>query len=76
MYELHIYTMGDRGYAAEVRRILDPSGRLFTSVISAVIFHAASMHPPPALTPSLFHSKTAPRVQPNIWTLPWSTITS
>ena len=36
LYELHIYTMGDKHYAAEIRRILDPTGRLFTSVISQV----------------------------------------
>ncbi|KAG2454620.1 hypothetical protein HYH02_000461 [Chlamydomonas schloesseri] len=33
-YEMHIYTMGDKTYAAEVRRLLDPSGRLFSSVIA------------------------------------------
>lgn len=33
-YELHIYTMGDKHYAAEIRRLLDPTGRLFASVIS------------------------------------------
>ncbi|KXZ53510.1 hypothetical protein GPECTOR_7g960 [Gonium pectorale] len=33
-YEMHIYTMGDKAYAAEVRRLLDPGGRLFTSVIA------------------------------------------
>ncbi|GAX83989.1 hypothetical protein CEUSTIGMA_g11414.t1 [Chlamydomonas eustigma] len=34
LYELHIYTMGDKQYAAEIRGILDPRGRMFTSVIS------------------------------------------
>jgi RNA polymerase II C-terminal domain phosphatase-like 3/4 len=24
LFELHIYTMGDKQYAAEIRRILDP----------------------------------------------------
>eukprot|EP00198_Chlamydomonas_reinhardtii_P010452 XP_001699789.1 predicted protein [Chlamydomonas reinhardtii] len=33
-YEMHIYTMGDKTYAAEVRRLLDPTGRLFSSVIA------------------------------------------
>jgi RNA polymerase II C-terminal domain phosphatase-like 3/4 len=39
LYELHIYTMGDKHYAAEIRRILDPRGRIFTSVISQVCVH-------------------------------------
>ncbi|GFR40541.1 hypothetical protein Agub_g1114 [Astrephomene gubernaculifera] len=34
VYEMHIYTMGDKTYAAEVRRLLDPTGRLFSSVIA------------------------------------------
>ncbi|GAB4818767.1 hypothetical protein N2152v2_005813 [Parachlorella kessleri] len=29
LFELHIYTMGDREYAAEMARLLDPGGRLF-----------------------------------------------
>ncbi|GLC65111.1 hypothetical protein PLESTF_000247700 [Pleodorina starrii] len=33
-YEMHIYTMGDKTYAAEVRRLLDPTGRLFASVVA------------------------------------------
>jgi RNA polymerase II C-terminal domain phosphatase-like 3/4 len=36
LYELHIYTMGDRAYAARVRQLLDPRRtHMFTSVISA-----------------------------------------
>lgn len=35
--ELHVYTMGDRGYAREMARLLDPSGRLFNErVVSQV----------------------------------------
>ena len=34
MFDLCIYTMGTRAYAAEVRAVLDPEGRLFSSVIS------------------------------------------
>ncbi|KAJ9533805.1 hypothetical protein QJQ45_026891, partial [Haematococcus lacustris] len=34
LFEMHIYTMGDRAYAAAVRALLDPQRRLFTSVIS------------------------------------------
>ncbi|KAG2484635.1 hypothetical protein HYH03_016588 [Edaphochlamys debaryana] len=34
VYEMHIYTMGDKTYAAEVRRLLDPAGRLFSSVVA------------------------------------------
>ncbi|GIL83980.1 hypothetical protein Vretimale_10976 [Volvox reticuliferus] len=33
-YEMHIYTMGDKTYAAEIRKLLDPTGRLFASVIA------------------------------------------
>ncbi|EFJ47947.1 hypothetical protein VOLCADRAFT_91454 [Volvox carteri f. nagariensis] len=33
-YEMHIYTMGDKTYAAEVRKLLDPTGKLFSSVIA------------------------------------------
>lgn len=29
MYELHIYTMGTRGYAEAVAKEIDPSGSLF-----------------------------------------------
>jgi RNA polymerase II subunit A-like phosphatase len=37
LYELHIYTMGDKGYAALMADILDPEHRLFVGrVISAV----------------------------------------
>jgi NLI interacting factor-like phosphatase len=37
LYELHIYTMGDRSYAAEVARILDPDRRYFAErIISQV----------------------------------------
>jgi hypothetical protein len=36
MYELHIYTMGDRAYAREIAALLDPGGRLFAGrVVSA-----------------------------------------
>jgi TFIIF-interacting CTD phosphatase-like protein len=36
-YELHIYTMGDRDYAAEMARRLDPQRRLFAErIISSV----------------------------------------
>ena len=28
-YELHIYTMGTRNYAAEVSKIIDPDGKIF-----------------------------------------------
>lgn len=36
-FELHVYTMGDRDYAAEMAKLLDPSGRFFHGrVISAV----------------------------------------
>ncbi|KAI7844187.1 hypothetical protein COHA_002322 [Chlorella ohadii] len=35
-FELHVYTMGDRDYAAEMAKLLDPEGRLFHGrVISA-----------------------------------------
>jgi RNA polymerase II subunit A-like phosphatase len=34
MFELCIYTMGNRAYAAAVRSILDPDRRLFVSVVS------------------------------------------
>jgi TFIIF-interacting CTD phosphatase-like protein len=37
LYELHIYTMGDKAYAALIAKLLDPSGRLFGDrVISQV----------------------------------------
>lgn len=36
LFELHIYTMGDKHYAAEIKKILDPAGRLFASTISQV----------------------------------------
>lgn len=37
LFELHIYTMGDRDYAAEMARRLDPSRRLFAErIISSV----------------------------------------
>jgi hypothetical protein len=37
LYELHIYTMGDKGYAALMADVLDPQHRLFVGrVISAV----------------------------------------
>jgi hypothetical protein len=37
LYELHIYTMGDKGYAGLMADILDPQHRLFKGrVISAV----------------------------------------
>jgi TFIIF-interacting CTD phosphatase-like protein len=37
LYELHIYTMGDKGYAALMADLLDPEHRLFVGrVISAV----------------------------------------
>ena len=29
MYEMHVYTMGTRAYAAEVCKIIDPDGGLF-----------------------------------------------
>ncbi|KAL4452377.1 hypothetical protein ABPG75_008039 [Micractinium tetrahymenae] len=29
LFELHVYTMGDRDYAAEMAKLLDPGGRLF-----------------------------------------------
>ncbi|KAI8465466.1 MAG: hypothetical protein J3K34DRAFT_487621 [Monoraphidium minutum] len=36
MYELHIYTMGDKAYAREIAGLLDPGGRLFAGrVVSA-----------------------------------------
>lgn len=36
-FELHVYTMGDRDYAAEMAKLLDPTGRFFHGrVISAV----------------------------------------
>ena len=36
LYELHIYTMGDRAYAREIAKIIDPRGRLFAGrVVSA-----------------------------------------
>lgn len=36
-FELHIYTMGDRDYAAEMAKRLDPSRRLFAErIISSV----------------------------------------
>jgi hypothetical protein len=36
MYELTIYTMGDKAYAREIAGLLDPTGRLFGSrVVSA-----------------------------------------
>jgi len=34
LFELHIYTMGDRNYAAAIREILDPEKKLFAGVIS------------------------------------------
>eukprot|EP00798_Chlamydomonas_sp_ICE-L_P004945 gene4945-34719_t len=34
MYELHIYTMGDRSYANEIWRILDADKKIFSSAIS------------------------------------------
>ncbi|KAF5839217.1 hypothetical protein DUNSADRAFT_1353 [Dunaliella salina] len=34
LFEMHIYTMGDRSYAAQIRALLDPQRRLFSSVIS------------------------------------------
>ncbi len=38
-YELHIYTMGDRDYAAEMAARLDPQRRLFAErIISSVRF--------------------------------------
>ena len=37
LFDLHIYTMGDREYAGEMARLLDPGRRLFHGgVISAV----------------------------------------
>lgn len=36
-FELHIYTMGDRDYAAEMAKLLDPGGKLFHGrIISSV----------------------------------------
>lgn len=36
MYELHIYTMGDKAYAREIASLLDPGGRMFSGrVVSA-----------------------------------------
>lgn len=29
LFELHVYTMGDRDYAAEMAKLLDPGGKLF-----------------------------------------------
>ncbi|KAL4450062.1 hypothetical protein ABPG77_010731 [Micractinium sp. CCAP 211/92] len=29
LFELHVYTMGDRDYAGEMAKLLDPAGRLF-----------------------------------------------
>lgn len=29
IFDLHVFTMGDKGYAAEIAAILDPEGRLF-----------------------------------------------
>lgn len=35
--ELHVYTMGDRGYAVEMAKLLDPTKRFFNErVISQV----------------------------------------
>ena len=34
MYDLHVYTMGEKNYAEEMRRILDPRRRLFGSITS------------------------------------------
>ena len=37
LFELHVYTMGDRAYARAMGGILDPDGRLFAGrIISAV----------------------------------------
>jgi RNA polymerase II subunit A-like phosphatase len=39
LYELHIYTMGDKGYAKLMAEVLDPERRLFVGrVISSVSF--------------------------------------
>lgn len=36
-FELHVYTMGDRDYAAEMAKLLDPGGKLFHGrIISSV----------------------------------------
>jgi RNA polymerase II C-terminal domain phosphatase-like 3/4 len=36
LFELHVYTMGDRDYAAEMAQLLDPGGKLFAGrVISS-----------------------------------------
>jgi len=36
LYELHIYTMGDKAYAREIASLLDPAGKLFVGrVVSA-----------------------------------------
>lgn len=36
MYELHIYTMGDKAYAREIAGLIDPQGKLFAGrVVSA-----------------------------------------
>ena len=51
-FDLHVYTMGDKSYAAEMARLLDPTGRLFQGrVISSVCCPptpASIILPPPA----------------------------
>jgi hypothetical protein len=46
-FELAVYTMGDRDYAAEMARLLDPEGRLFHGRVISSVRAAAPPHPRP-----------------------------
>jgi len=46
-FELHVYTMGDRDYAAEMAKLLDPEGRLFHGRVISAVSSLEGMHVAP-----------------------------